>query len=283
MPFLGSIFHCRSRMNPPRVCAIRFKRLKLCREASGCWSLKCMKVWFWRLRKVFRRFLFLFKFHAFDFCWIFQLQFSPVSPFWFIPHNPENGEREWKKPAVLKVSVWVISASSALGSGSAVQRKFRVHGVGVVGCLSRGKPRAWSEVIRRRFWQCPGCRRWPGCCVGCQVWGQAMGGGSRQACWRAVWGCWWWQRWNLVPRSSASGRPSERSDWNDWRETNTHIILMRNKTTNENCRWEEMPQTQFVLILQPKWNYFRNMRKEEQKQMISELSQRLSCYSCLHC
>lgn len=189
---------------------------------------KGWKVWFQpfgmilKTYEVFRRFSFLFKFLAFDFCWIFQLQLSPVSMFWFIPHNPGNSERKWKKPAVLKVSDWVNSASSAQGPGSEVQRRFRVHGRG---CGVRGKPRAWSEVIRRRFWQCPGCRRWPGCCVGCRVWGQAMGGGSRQACWREVWECWWWQRWNLVPRSSASGGPSERSDWNDWGEKKKHVLF----------------------------------------------------------
>lgn len=81
VPFFGSLFHCRSRMNPPRVCAIRFKRLKLCREASGCWSLKCMKVWFWRLRKVFMRFSFLFKFLAFDFCGFSSSSFLPYLRF----------------------------------------------------------------------------------------------------------------------------------------------------------------------------------------------------------
>lgn len=44
--------HCQVRMNPPGVCAIRSKRSKLCRQASACWGLKCMRGWFLRLWEI---------------------------------------------------------------------------------------------------------------------------------------------------------------------------------------------------------------------------------------
>lgn len=37
------LFPCLTRMNPPGVCAIRSRRLKVCREESACWGLKCMR------------------------------------------------------------------------------------------------------------------------------------------------------------------------------------------------------------------------------------------------
>lgn len=37
------LFPCLTRMNPPGVCAVRSRRLKVCREESACWGLKCMR------------------------------------------------------------------------------------------------------------------------------------------------------------------------------------------------------------------------------------------------
>lgn len=132
---------------------------------------------------------------------------------------PKTDWRQEKYPAGDKVFVGSIS----VGNTFEVKRKGRE--LVMVGCLSRRT--SCPEVIRRKFWHCPGCRRWPVCCGGCRGREQAMGGGSRQACWRVGWGCWWWQRWNPVPHSSASGSLSVRSDWSAWGHTNTLISVVR--------------------------------------------------------
>lgn len=179
---------------------------------------------------------------SFLFNWLdFLLDFTaPVVSHWsqflsiyVLSSNPPHGERSERNQRYSKnPSESYLSPRSRLAVPRVQDQEFkgssefmgRLAG-GAAGSVFWGKSWAWAEVIRRRSWQCRGCRRWPGCCAGCRVWGRARGGGSRQACWRAAWGCWWWRRWNLVPRSSASGHPSERSDWNDWGDKHTNTLF----------------------------------------------------------
>lgn len=49
-----------------------------------------------------------------------------------MPCNPQNGEKNLKQPVVLKVPISKVfvpklSACSAPGSGSEIQRKFQIH------------------------------------------------------------------------------------------------------------------------------------------------------------
>lgn len=122
-----------------------------------------------------------------------------------------------------------------------------LRGGWLLGRVSRGKLQARSDVIRRRFWRCRGCRWWPGCCAGYREWGQAMGGGSHQVCWRAAWGCWWWQRRNLVPHSWASGHRSGRSDWNDWRDTKDSVFISEEERKTKQCCQVQYPRNCWLL------------------------------------
>ncbi len=82
-----------------------------CAKIRGwCWGLQCMRGWCLRLGKVFRRMLLIFKFLAFDFCLLSELQDLHFSSFHIIPQNWEKME----KPAVLEESLSLKSQRAVL-------------------------------------------------------------------------------------------------------------------------------------------------------------------------
>lgn len=149
-------------------------------------------------------------FFLLEFC---QLQLFPLSLFYFFSHSSEHQETNRRKERIQPDTKIILSWQHR-------EVKRKAWEIMTMGFLTRTM--SCLEVIRRKFWHCPGYRQWPGCCGECQVWEQAMGGDSHQVCWQVGWGCWWWQQWNPVPHSSASGYLAEHSDWNDWGNKHNH-------------------------------------------------------------